>query len=720
MVAGMLMSATAARAFTVDGINYTVKSGIATVTGATSKNITSLTIPATVTYGGKTYPVNFIDHAAFNNYKSLREVIIEESDTYIGSPTYTSSTSTNTNTSPFVGCPIESYWIGRDICKKNGNSISLDIMRMATTASEISLTFTGGTTYVMNLASYHSTLVGKVTSVTLGGNIKEVHNKVFSTCPDIRSLTLLPGNAIGLSNSWFPTGFELDTLNLVGNQYVSSYSSITNFPVKHVVFSDNWTEIPESMFQLNKTLETAKLGDNIERIGRETFSDCTSLVYVAFPKSLKTIDAYAFYNCSELLSPDFNEGLEMIDGLAFYGCKSFTDIIFPGSLKSLGANAFYESSNVNKIIFKQSIDNTPLQVKDYSLAVGEIDSLIVNRVIECPSYTTTFSGCEPKHVVLGECWINVPDRMLDGCKNLETVALGPNVETIGDKAFHNCESLISVNYPPSLKEIGNYAFYYCSKLVTPKFNEGLEMIGVYAFYSCNNITELKLPGSLKSVKGNAFSNTDNVNVICIESADDNSALHMDSSALGNSQLDSLIVNRLVETSSSAAFNNCKPKHVVLGDSWIELPGLMFNGVSTLKTVSLGANVTKIGYLAFSACNSITDIFSNATVPPVCNSEQVFDLEIYRTATLHVPAGSKNAYSASEVWRKFENIIAEGVQPGDVNNDGFITTVDINTMISGYLSPESITLTPAVADMNGDGEINTIDINILITNVLNNK
>lgn len=82
----LLSTAGQAMAFTVDGINYTLKNGEAMVTGATSRDITSLLIPATVDYEGKTYPVNAIRHTAFNNYKSLRYVCFEDSDTYISCP----------------------------------------------------------------------------------------------------------------------------------------------------------------------------------------------------------------------------------------------------------------------------------------------------------------------------------------------------------------------------------------------------------------------------------------------------------------------------------------------------------------------------------------------------------------------------------------------------------------------------------------------------------
>ncbi len=73
---------TSAGAFTVNGLNYSVKDGVATLTGATSKSITSLTVPASVTYNGTTYPVNYIQQNAFDNYTSLRSVRFEESDAH--------------------------------------------------------------------------------------------------------------------------------------------------------------------------------------------------------------------------------------------------------------------------------------------------------------------------------------------------------------------------------------------------------------------------------------------------------------------------------------------------------------------------------------------------------------------------------------------------------------------------------------------------------------
>ena len=53
-------------AFTVDGVNYSVSSGVATVTGASSKAINRLVITATLKSGGKTNPLNYVGSLAFN------------------------------------------------------------------------------------------------------------------------------------------------------------------------------------------------------------------------------------------------------------------------------------------------------------------------------------------------------------------------------------------------------------------------------------------------------------------------------------------------------------------------------------------------------------------------------------------------------------------------------------------------------------------------------
>ena len=64
----------------------------------------------------------------------------------------------------------------------------------------------------------------------------------------------------------------------------------------------------------------------------------------------------------------------------------------------------------------------------------------------------------------------------------------------------------------------------------------------------------------------------------------------------------------------------------------------------------------IGDGAFRDCKEIADIYSHSKIPPAISSH-TFD-SIYHTATLYVPAGTKELYLSAPHWNNFTNIIEQ--------------------------------------------------------------
>ncbi len=78
----------------------------------------------------------------------------------------------------------------------------------------------------------------------------------------------------------------------------------------------------------------------------------------------------------------------------------------------------------------------------------------------------------------------------------------------------------------------------------------------------------------------------------------------------------------------------------------------FSGLTSIKEVVIGDEVTSIGSRAFSDCSALTTIVSLNPVPPTIVSSTFTN---YDTATLKVPVGSKAAYASAEYWKNFNNI-----------------------------------------------------------------
>jgi len=66
-------------------------------------------------------------------------------------------------------------------------------------------------------------------------------------------------------------------------------------------------------------------------------------------------------------------------------------------------------------------------------------------------------------------------------------------------------------------------------------------------------------------------------------------------------------------------------------------------------------VTSIGYDAFYECSGLKYVYCYATNPP--SAYYSFENTPISSATLHVPAGSVDAYKAREPWKNFGTIVA---------------------------------------------------------------
>jgi hypothetical protein len=105
----------------------------------------------------------------------------------------------------------------------------------------------------------------------------------------------------------------------------------------------NLTEIPEQAFRDNTSLthmDELQYFIKLTNIGDEAFFQCTNLISINIPISVRQIGVSAFDTCRELTSINIPDNVTSIGDMAFCQCGRLTSIIIPNSVTSIGDLAF--------------------------------------------------------------------------------------------------------------------------------------------------------------------------------------------------------------------------------------------------------------------------------------------------------------------------------------------------------------------------------------------
>jgi hypothetical protein len=80
-------------------------------------------------------------------------------------------------------------------------------------------------------------------------------------------------------------------------------------------------------------------------------------------------------------------------------------------------------------------------------------------------------------------------------------------------------------------------------------------------------------------------------------------------------------------------------------------GSWFKGNTSIESITIGDSVKNIGNYAFSGCENITTLICHATIPPVCGTQALYDIDKWN-CTLKIPTGTLSAYQAADQWKDF--------------------------------------------------------------------
>ena len=497
-----------------------------------------------------------------------------------------------------------------------------------------------------------------LTAIIIPNSVTRIESNAFNSCSSLTSITI-PNSVTSIGGNAFWECASITSIVVEGGN--PAYDSRNN--CNAIINTSN--------NELITGCKTTIIPNSVTSIGVSAFYGCSGLTSITIPNNVTSIERYAFGDCtglqevhSQIQQPfAISENVfSTYDATTLYvpagtkakyqateGWKNFANIVEEGGETT--KNITFADAEVKRLCVQNWDTNGDGELsEDEAAAVTDLGEVFKNnKTIKTFNELQYFTGL----TAIGE-------DAISGCDYLTSITIPNNVTSIGNYAFYRCTGLTSITIPNFVTSIGNGAFEFCSGLTSITIPNSVTSIGSDAFRYCYGLTSITIPNSVTSIGNDAFHNCSSLTSITIP----NNVTNIGNSVFyGCSSLTSITIPNSVTSIEYGAFRNCSSlTSVTIPNSVTSIGSWAFYGCSGLTSVTIPNSVTSIGEKAFAGCTGLKEVQSLIQLP-FAIPDDVFN--IYDTATLHVPAGTKAKYQATDGWKNFKNIIQEGGDPDDV-------------------------------------------------------
>ena len=375
--------------FEKSGFYYNIKNSKECYVTNKAENTASysgnITIPSSVSYNGKTYPVTGIEYKAFSGCNELTSVVIPTSIKYYSSCLFMDCANLSS-----VNLPSNLTEIPSSMCFNCPNlrsiTIPASVKKICSNAfykctSLQSITLPNGLTTV-EYGAFHTCSALKsivlpasletlgecaffycyaLESIQLNEGLKAIEYATFYDCKSLKTITL-PSTLTSLNHST-----NSDTGNFEGCESLQEFkvaSGNTHFSVSNGVLMDYDKTIvyvcPEGF------VGSFTCPSSTKQLASFSFNRCKKLTNIKLSQQITTIPANAFSNCTSLKSISLHEGITAINSNAFYYCKELTDVTIPSTVNTINTKAFAFCSGLKSFTSKAtSVPNCNADAFDY-------------------------------------------------------------------------------------------------------------------------------------------------------------------------------------------------------------------------------------------------------------------------------------------------------------------------------------------------------------------
>jgi len=375
--------------------------------------------------------------------------------------------------------------------------------------------------------------------------------------------------------------------------------------------------------------------DGVTNVGGSAFIDCTGLTVINIPDSVTDISYNAFYNtgyynnssnwengvlyignhliaAKVTISGDYiiKSGTKKICDYAFSDCVNLTSITIPDSIISIGNYAFDCCENLKNIYITDlsawcKIDfgffySNPLSFAENLYLDNELitdleipnDITIIKKSV-FENYTLL------KSVIIPNSVTSIDGLAFCDCKNLTSITVPDSVTDISYNAFYNTGYYNnSSNWENGVLYIGNHLIEAESVIsgsytIKPK----TKMISDDAFSDCNELTSITIPESVISIGEFAFEYCDSLTSVHIT----------DLSAWCKINFCGAFSNPLLYA-KNLYLNNELVTDLVIPNDITEIKDSVFEGCTSLVSITIPVSVINIGDWAFEYCEKLSNVY----------------------------------------------------------------------------------------------------------------
>lgn len=472
--------------YDLNSVRYFIKDGEAIAIACTNKNITGVTIPATV----KGYPVTAL-RETFKNCVDLESVVLSEGIECIGDNAFYDCTKLKQVSLPSTLLKINKYAFYHCVALKN-----ITIPQKVVSIGEMAFYSTGinGIVIPSSVTSIGTSCFLEcraLESITFSSGIKTIGNGAFMYCTNLKEIELP------------------DTVSYLGNSAFYGCQKMTS-----AVLSNNIINIYNSTFEDCFLLESVSLPEKAEKIAYDVFAECSNLSYVIVPKTVKSLESSSFPEVCVLVvyEDSYAHTFAKNNDLLYhvYDGESLPSVVILNGIRYFitGNKAVAigcEDKNITSVTLPEFVNGYPLtELRRTFAACSSLSDVVLNKNLTCIGDRAFYRCSSLKNITVPGTVTHIGNNAFYGCSSITSVELPDSVVSLGEYAFSDCDALLNVKMSDSLQSMGRYAFAYCDYLETVSLSEGLTVIPYDAFMYCFKLKEIQIPDGVVSINDRAF------------------------------------------------------------------------------------------------------------------------------------------------------------------------------------------------------------------------